>query len=234
MYNVPSLMRLRYTVDPEFSALGFSSPVVCELYGISIRDTIEDLEKLKEQTARMILSTQDGKPTIDPILDSYRTQVAAIGRSPKRFPPAAEKLLQFIRRTGRFPRINTAVDAYNITVCHTGLALGVHDLDRLGQTVTFHRCKGGVAFRVVGSEFVSQTARGDYVYSDETRVLAWLDSKDSDDVKLCAETQNALIVIQGTAITSRSYTHDAIEDAARRIITFCGGNFEIEEIQIGQ
>jgi len=223
-------MRLRYTVDPEFKALGFRSSVVCELYGISICDSIAELETFKEQTVRMVLATQGGDPRIDPILDSYRTQVAAIGRSPKKCPPAAENLLQLIRRAGRFPRINTAVDAYNITVCHTGLALGVHDLDRLGQTITFRRCKGGEAFRAVGSDSIKQTAPGDYVYSDERRVLAWLDSKDSDDVKLSAETQNALIVIQGTASTTRSYTHEAIEDAARRIITFCGGSFEIEEI----
>jgi DNA/RNA-binding domain of Phe-tRNA-synthetase-like protein len=223
-------MRLRYIVDSEFSALGFKSSVVCELYGISVRDTVDDLEKIKEETARMILGTTDERPRIDAVLDSYRSQVAAIGRSPKTFAPAAENLLRLMRRSGRMPRINTAVDAYNITVCHTGLALGVHDLDRLGQTITFRRSKGGEAFRAVGSDSVKQTAPGDYVYSDETRVLAWLDSKDSDDVKLSAETQNVLIVIQGTSFTTRSYTYDAIQDAARRIVTFCGGDFQIEEI----
>jgi hypothetical protein len=141
--------------------------------------------------------------------------VSRIERSVKKFPPAAESLIQLIRRTRRFPAINAAVDAYNITVCHTHLALGVHDLDRLNGSITFRLSSGGESFRAVGSDTVKQTAPGDYLYADEARVLAWLDSKDSDEIKLSPMTKNVLIVIQGTSRTSRVDTRTAIEDAAK-------------------
>src|SRR6478735_5562848 len=117
-------MEKSYLVQPEFRALGFSSGVVCEIHGIEIPEKSEPLEELKNNTLAMILELEDAALRTDPILDGYRSQVVRIERSPKKFPPAAESLIQLIRRTRRFPTINVAVDAYNITVCRTHLALG--------------------------------------------------------------------------------------------------------------
>lgn len=223
-------MEKSYLAQPEFRALGFSSGIVCEIHGINIPEKSAPLEDLKAGTLAMVLGLEDAALQTDPVLEGYRAQVARMGRSAKKFPPAAESLIQLIRRTRRFPSINVAVDAYNITVCHTRLALGVHDLDRLSGAITFRLSPGGEQFRAVGSDTVKQTAPGDYLYADEARVLAWLDSKDSDDVKLSAATRNVLIVIQGTNRTSRIDTRNAIEDAARRIVAFCGGAFQIQEV----
>lgn len=122
------------------------------------------------------------------------------------------------------------VDAYNITVCHTRLALGVHDLDRLNGDIIFRLSPGGEPFRPVGSDSIKHTAPGDYLYADDARVLAWLDSKDSDEVKLDLTTRNVLMVVQGTSRTSRAQTRAAVEDAARNIVMFCGGEYVIEEV----
>jgi DNA/RNA-binding domain of Phe-tRNA-synthetase-like protein len=223
-------MQRRYVMEPEFRALGFTSTTICELHGISIPEMSEELENLKNDTCSMVLGLQEDALKEDLVLEGYRSQVAAIGRSAKKFPPAAESLIRLIRRTDRFPKINVAVDAYNVTVCQTRLALGVHDLDRLSGPITFRLSPGGEEFRAVGSEAVKRTAPGDYLYADDARILAWLDSKDSDDVKLSPATQNVLIVVQGTSRTSRDYTRAAIEDAAKRILMFCGGAFEIEDV----
>ena len=223
-------MEKSYIVQPEFRALGFSSGIVCEIHGIEIPEKSEPLEELKNSTLAMVLDLDDAALRTDPVLEGYRSQVASIERSAKKFPPAAESLIQLIRRTRRFPTINVAVDAYNITVCHAHLALGVHDLDQLSGAITFRLSPGGESFRAVGSDTVKQTAPGDYLYADEARVLAWLDAKDSDEVKLSRMTKNVLIVIQGTSRTSRIDTRAAIEDAAKRIVTFCGGAFEIQEV----
>jgi len=223
-------MQKRYIIDPAFRALGFASCTVCEVHGISIPVESEEVENLKARTLSMVLGLEDEAVMADSVLEGYRSQVAAIGRSAKKFPPAAEGLIQLIRRTRRFPSINVAVDAYNVTVCNCRLALGVHDLDRITGSVTFRLSSGGEEFRAVGSESVKRTAPGDYLYADDTRVLAWLDSKDSDDVKLRPDTQNLLIVIQGTSRTSREYNRAAIGDAAERIVRFCGGAFAISDV----
>jgi DNA/RNA-binding domain of Phe-tRNA-synthetase-like protein len=223
-------MKHSYIMQPEFRALGFASCIVCEIHGIVIPEAADELERMKNETLPKVLELESAALYDDPVLTGYRSQVASIGRSAKKFPPAAESLIQLIRRTGRFPAINVAVDAYNVTVCQTRLALGVHDLDRLSGAITFRTSSGGEAFRAVGSDMVKRTAPGDYLYADETKVLAWLDSKDSDEVKLGRDTENVLIVVQGTSVTSRTQTRAGIEDAARKIVMLCGGTFEVAEI----
>ncbi len=223
-------MQRQYIVEPPFHALGFPGIVVCEITGITIPEAREELEQLKADALSAVLQIDDSAIANEPVLASYRAQVSRIGRSAKKFPPAAESLIRLMQRTRRFPLINVAVDAYNVTVCQSRLALGVHDLDRLTGTITFRLSPGGEQFRSVGGDAVRQTACGDYLYADDGKVLAWLDSKDSDDVKLSAATQNVLIVIQGTSETTRDYTRAAIEDAAERIVKFCGGAIAVAEL----
>jgi DNA/RNA-binding domain of Phe-tRNA-synthetase-like protein len=223
-------MQRQYSVEPTFRGLGFPGIAVCEIAGIAIPDASNELEQLKVDTLAAVLQIDESAIADDALLKSYRSQVARIGRSAKKFPPAAESLIRLMQRTRRFPGINVAVDAYNITVCRSRLALGVHDLDRLTGTITFRLSPGGEPFRSVGGDAVRQTAPGDYLYADDARVLAWLDSKDSDDVKLSAATRNVLIVIQGTSETARDYTRAAIEDAAGRIVKFCGGTIAVAEL----
>jgi DNA/RNA-binding domain of Phe-tRNA-synthetase-like protein len=223
-------MEKRYVMQPEFRSLGFSSAIVCEIHGITIPRQAERLEELKKRTLAAVLSLDDNSIRTDPVLEGYRAQVTCSGRSVRKFPPAAESLIKLIRQSRRFPAINVAVDAYNITVCHTRLALGVHDLDRLNGNITFRLSPGGEPFRAVGSDVVKCTAPGDYLYADDARVLAWLDSKDSEQIKLSPATRNVLIVVQGTSRTSHAETLAAIEDAATRIVMFCGGAFEIQYV----
>jgi DNA/RNA-binding domain of Phe-tRNA-synthetase-like protein len=106
----------------------------------------------------------------------------------------------------------------------------VHDLDKLKGGVTFRRSAGGEPFRSVGTASAKVTAEGDYLYADDLQVLAWLDARDSDTVKLGPESKNVLIVVQGTSATTREYTRAAIEDAAARIVTYCGGSFSVADV----
>ena len=173
-------MRLKYAVSPAFEALGIRNSVVAEMYDLSVVPTRNDLVLEKEASAARILEISEEDIASDSVLESYRSLVRSIGRSPKRFPPAAEKLLRQVRRTGHYPTINAAVDAYNLVVARTGLALGVHDLDQLDHRITFRTSAGGEEFTPVGGDKPKLIQSGDYVYADEQRVLAWLDSSDVD------------------------------------------------------
>jgi DNA/RNA-binding domain of Phe-tRNA-synthetase-like protein len=224
-------MTFVYNVSDEFKRLGVNNSIVAELTGLSVQNSHSDLEKLKQAAVAKALALQDTEIHSNPILESYRELVRRQGRSLKKFPPAAENLLGQVRRTQRMPNINTVVDAYNIVVLERYLALGVHDAKKLTSPISFRISQGGEPFRPVGSADAKATQAGDYVYSDPTRVLAWLDSRDSDEVKVGLETTDIMIVIQGTHVTTRDYNCAAAEEACRLITTFCGGSFEIAELR---
>lgn len=223
-------MKLKYVMNQELKVMGLFNSVAAEMTGLSIAAHNEELETLKRQAAEVLLALAEDQIETNSVLEGYRELVRGVGRSLKKFPPAAENLVRQVKRTGRFPSINTAVDSYNLVVAERMLALGVHDQAKLNGTITFRLSGGGESFTAVGSESAKMTQSGDFVYADESRVLAWLDSKDSDDVKVSLGTTELVIVIQGTARTERAYNWAAAEKACRLIQRFCGGTYDITAV----
>jgi DNA/RNA-binding domain of Phe-tRNA-synthetase-like protein len=219
--------KLRYLIDQEIRELGIRASVVAEVSGLTIRPAEPELEELKQKAAAKITSLTDEAIAANPILESYRSLVHGRGRSLKKFPPAAESLIRQVWRTRAFPSINTAVDSYNIIAAERFLALGVHDAAKLGDTIYFRISEGGEPFVPVGGVDTKFTGRGDFVYADDTRVLAWLDAKDSDEVKISLPTNDLIIIIQGTEATTREYNLRAATEACQLITRFCGGDYDI-------
>lgn len=224
-------MRLKYAMSSEIKALGILSTVVAEIHGVTIESEHPELNEIKNQAFARVMNMDDEFVLENPVLQSYRDLVKKVGRSAKKFPPAAESFIQLIRHSGRFPHINTAVDSYNVVVTKKFLALGVHDIDKLSGEITFRLSDGQEPFTSVGGEKIKYTQRGDFVYADKNQVLAWLDSKDSDLVKLALDTKNILIVIQGTHCTPQDYNLEAAEEACQLITRFCGGSYEIQKVK---
>lgn len=223
-------MKLTYIVEEEFKGLGIHASVVAEMSGLSIQPSHPEIEKIKEEVAGKVAEMPDASIRDNSVLEGYRELVRGVGRSLKKFPPAAESLIAQVRRTGKFPTINTAVDCYNVVVSRRFLALGVHDVAKIGQEIRFRLSPGGEPFVAVGGEHVKTTQPGDFVYADDTQILAWLDSKDSDKVKVSLDTTDLIIVIQGTARTDREYNTATAKEACELITQFCGGSYEIGEI----
>lgn len=215
---------MNLVVTDEFRVLGITSGVVAEIAGLKIAPMHDALEALKATVAADILAKTDADFEDSPVVQSYKELVQSVGRSAKRFPPAALNLVRQVRRVGQLPTINTAVDSYNIAAAQSLLALGVHDRAKIGDTITFRLSPGDEYFRAVGSPDEKRTQAGDYVYADDKRVLAWLDSKDSDDVKVTDDTRGIVIVIQGTHKTSRDYITSWLQEACSLVTQFCGGD----------
>lgn len=224
-------MKVGFHVAEDFRPLGLDSIVVAELSGLTVARSHPDLEAIKSEVLEEAAALSDAEIADNETLLGYRELVQSVGRSPKKFAPAPENLLMQLRRTGSFPTINTAVDSYNVIVARRYLALGVHDVARLHGDVSFRLSPGGEPFVSVGSRKTRHTVAGDYVYADERRVLAWLDSKDSDEVKISDDTSSMIIVIQGNRRTSADDNSRAAEEACELVTRFCGGSFEIERVR---
>ena len=118
------------------------------------------------------------------------------------------------------------VDAYNVVASKYFLSIGAHDLDKISGPISFRLSLGGEAFTAVGGK-ISTTCKGDYLYADDKQVLALLDSKDSDMVKLSSETTNLVLIIQGTPGMAVDYRRKALVESCERITGTVGGSFEI-------
>lgn len=219
---------MRYVVEQPLREMGIHHSVAAEISGISIPESYPELDDAKDAAVKEAVALSDEAIADDKILASYRELVRATGRSLKRFPPAAENLITQVRRIGRLPSINAAVDAYNTVVIKRRLALGVHDRAKLsGDVIHFRLSGGGEPFTAVGQDKAKLTQAGDFLYADESRVLAWFDSKDSDDVKVARETTDIVLIIQGTPVTPREYNRSAAAEACGLMTRICGGTYKI-------
>src|SRR4051794_3568511 len=124
-------MRRTYALDDSLLDLQLVGSVVAEIHGATIPEQWP--AELVEQRRAAVERARQFDEAEDDVLQSYRDLVRSIGRSPRKFPPAAEKLIQQVKRLGDLPRINVAVDCYNLVVLDTRLAFGVHDGRQVGR-----------------------------------------------------------------------------------------------------
>jgi DNA/RNA-binding domain of Phe-tRNA-synthetase-like protein len=218
---------MKYLVTQALRDMGIQHSVAAQICGLEIPETYAELNETKKAAVEEAMQLSEEEFANDEILLSYRKLVQATGRSLKKFPPAAENLIEQVRRVGRLPIINAAVDAYNTVVVKRRLALGVHDRAKVGDVIHFRLSDGGESFTAVGQSKVKLTQPGDFVYADCTRVLAWFDSKDSDEAKVSRETTDIVLIIQGTPLTTRDYNRAAAVEASELIVSICGGKYEI-------
>ena len=133
-----------------------------------------------------------------------------MGRSVKKNPPTVPALIRNIQHRGSIPKINSIIDIYNVESLHSLLAIGGHDLDKIGDEIEFTVSqKDDIFLPILSKE--KHVAPTDYVYRDEKGILAWLDVRDSDLYKFDNSTKNAIFIIQGNAHTSIQMRLEALE-----------------------
>ena len=202
-------------VDPAVIALGIHATYV-EVRGLRNREKDPEFEQYKTEVAQRLLEeyTEDFVRN-DPILEGFRDLRRKIGRSVKRYPASTENLIGFLRRAGKLPSINLAVDLYNAVSLETRLTLGAHDGAKVEGDVRLKIATGTEHFLPLGSDKTERVTEGDYCYVDDTDdVLCRLDYKQTDKTKITPETTHGFFIIQGNPATSR----DQLAAAAGRLV----------------
>ncbi|MFM5338902.1 B3/4 domain-containing protein [Aeromonas enteropelogenes] len=213
-----------FNFDSNFQKLGLNYIVFAVVHEMDQKHLLSDtylsqLHKVEQSALDIETSELESLP----VLQGYVELVRQIGRSPKKFPPSAWALIDIIKRHGKFPHILPIVDIYNIITLTYNLSLGVHDLSKLkGEAINFRISPGGEFFYPIGGG-EKRTKTGDYVYSDSDTLLAWLDARDSERVKVMSQTRDIIIVIQGNVNTSLEYRVRALEELCHLLVKTCGG-----------
>lgn len=220
-------------ISPRNLDLGVVNSTMAIIRGISMPSTsTAKLDALCEEATSLALSYEDGYLRQHPILEGFWSIYRQLGYSRDEVKPAALGLIELIRKRGRFPRINPAVDAYNTVVVKALLGIGAHDLHAITPPIVFTTATGQESFTPLGRRSRVPVRTGDFIYRDEHRVLAHLAAADCDEAKIQATSSDLLMVIEGNFNVTLDYTQWAIEEACRNIVTFCGGTFSVSQPQL--
>ncbi|WP_030690516.1 B3/4 domain-containing protein [Streptomyces globisporus] len=108
----------------------------------------------------------------DPRIEDWHTAYRSFGTNPRRVRPSVDALGRRLAKRGALPRINPAVDSYNVVSVRHGLPAGAFDLDHVTGEVSIRPADGTETFTPLGEPDTVESPRpGEIVYADDTGVL---------------------------------------------------------------
>ncbi len=197
------------------------------LRNVKIEKMNPKLEILKEEIvkrAREQWSLDELKE--HPIIRAYRDFFWRLGLDPTKTRPAAEALLRRVLHGRGLPRINTAVDAYNIASLETLIALAAFDGRRVVGEPYMREAEPGEEFLGIGMERPRVLKGGEPVIADDEKLLALYPYRDADSSKITLKTVEILLLVCGVPGIEAETLHKAGRVAVDYITRFCGGGVE--------
>ena len=158
-----------------------------------------------------------------PVFRSYREFFWKVGVDPTKTRPAAEALIRRVLGGRTIPRINTAVDAYNLGSMTTCVALVAFDLERIDGDITMRFADAGEAFHGIGMDKPAVLAGGEVVMADNSRLIAVYPYRDANYSKIDLQTTAMMLVSCGVPGVSLGLLSEAAEKACEFVTRFCDG-----------
>jgi len=222
---------LHLEIDPKlktrFSGLKVSSLLVM---GVKVKRRCAELEKFTEH----ILGEVKGKYKLDTLKDvptfrACRDFFWQVGIDPAKSRPAAEALIRRVLAGKPLPRINSLVDAYNLTSIKTEVALAAFDVDRLQGDLYMRLVAEDENFMGIGMQEPVRLKGGEVVISDGEILVALYPHRDSACSKVTEETTTVLMLMCGVPGIGEAALVEASHVALEYVTRFCGGNAEAGE-----
>ncbi len=203
---------MKFCLDKSLYDLGIKNVVIGIAKNVNPQAYLSSsFLKKKKEIERWALECDVEEIQESSVVQGYTKLLQRVGRSAKKNPPTVVALIRNIQHRGSLPHINSIIDIYNVEALHSLLAIGGHDLDKIGEQIEFSVSqKEDVFLPILSTE--KHVAQTDYVYRDEKGVLAWLDVRDSEHYKFDEDTKNAIFIIQGNENTSVEMRLEALEE----------------------
>ena len=165
-------------------------------------DGMEPWPEVEERLAAFETAAAAGKPVAsgedDPHIASWHAAYRAFGTNPKRLRPSVDALRRRLARTGRLPRVNPAVDCYNLVSASTGVPAGAFDLWHVAGDITVRFADGTEPFTPLGEpETVEYPRPGEVVYTDAEGVLTrhW-NHRDAERTKVTVASDRIVFLLE--------------------------------------
>jgi DNA/RNA-binding domain of Phe-tRNA-synthetase-like protein len=195
--------------------------------GMDNKRQIPELYQLQKQAIRHAQEQIGDQPlTRHPHIASWRELYRSFGTKPGDYRPSAEALIRRCIKTGKLPRINNAVDLYNLVSVRHVIPMGGFDLDTVDGGIYLRFSGGDEAFIPLGSGDPEQTYPGEAVYADDSRILTrrW-NYRDADSTKITEETRNLVMFIDATPEILRVKVQEALDELRTLYEKHCGGEY---------
>ena len=157
------------------------------------------LTALEEAAAASLASPDgDGSPGDDPHIAAWHAAYRAFGTNPRRQRPSAEALRRRLARSGRLPRINSAVDCYNLVSASYGVPAGAFDLLAVTGDIVIRFADGSEEFTPLGEPDITENPHpGEVIYTDVAGVLTrhW-NHRDAERTKVTQDSRTILFLLE--------------------------------------
>jgi DNA/RNA-binding domain of Phe-tRNA-synthetase-like protein len=166
--------------------------------GLSVTRETPELSNFKKEVASKIKEEYD----LDKLKDvdairKYRDFFWRLGIDPTKIRPASEALIRRILQGKDIPKINTAVDAYNLVSIETHVAIGAFDEALLKGKLTMRTADGGEEFHGIGMKEPKILKGQEIVISDEEKLIAIYPYRDAENTKVTDKTESIYILSCG-------------------------------------
>src|SRR5216683_1597883 len=155
-----------------------------------------------------------------PAIISWHDAYRRFGTNPRRNRPSVDALSRRLRRSGRLPRINPAVDAYNLISVTHGIPAGAFDVARLAGEVSIRFARPGDSFTPLGEpDQQEEPTHGEVVYAQGNQVLTrhW-NHRDSDETRVTEASSDIVFILE--RVSEAAVSSDQMAKAQRALASF--------------
>jgi DNA/RNA-binding domain of Phe-tRNA-synthetase-like protein len=177
------------------------------------------LETIQEMKSRYTLELVKNEP----VFRAYRDFFWSVGVDPTKTRPASEALIRRILSVGKLPRINTAVDAYNLASVRSGIPIAAFDADTLTGDLILRFARDGELFLGIGMVKPVVLHPNQVIMTDAEQIIAIYPYRDSDTTKVTPKTRNIRIVTCGVPGIKREQLIEAYDLCAGYLKEYAGG-----------
>jgi DNA/RNA-binding domain of Phe-tRNA-synthetase-like protein len=134
----------------------------------------------------------------DPHIAAWHAAYRAFGTNPRRQRPSVDALRRRLARSGRLPRINAAVDSYNLVSARHGVPAGAFDLGRVRGDIAVRFADGSESFTPLGEQgTVEHPHPGEVIYTDAAGVLTrhW-NHRDAERTKVTEDSEQIVFLLE--------------------------------------
>ncbi len=154
------------------------------------------------------------------LFEASRKLYHSIGLDPTKVRPSSEALLRRVLQQKPLYQINTLVDAANYCSLDFQLSIGLYDLGRVQEQVTFRLGRPGEGYAGINKGWINVAGR--LTLADDLGPFG-NPSSDSDRTKITLETTTALFVLFAPANFETPKLQSDVNKAVERVTRYCGG-----------
>ncbi|MTE17734.1 hypothetical protein F0L17_01015 [Streptomyces sp. TRM43335] len=156
----------------------------------------------------------------DPRVEAWHTAYRSFGTNPRRVRPSVDALGRRLAKKGSLPRINPAVDSYNVVSVRHGLPAGAFDLDHVTGGIDIRHADGTETFTPLGEpDTIEHPKPGEIVYADALGVLTrhW-NHRDAHRTRVTEDSTRVAFVLETLHATRDGHLLEAAANELRDLL----------------